>query len=182
VTPGLSLAAVLAALTLAGCGAATHSRTASSSSTTTSSSVNATSSNAAPAVARAPSKAAFITRADTICRQVNAKVSPLKAQLNGTSASLARLPAIVASAVSDAQTGLARLRALREPSGSGPVLAKVWNAIDAQIVDTQNMAQAEADDNTPGLQAAEQSAQTAQALYRGLAQGYGFDSCGASHS
>jgi hypothetical protein len=158
-----STALAAATITLAVCATATAARSSTS-----------------PAVLRAPSKAAFIRRADMVCRQVEAKVNPVKARLNAHS-SLSQLARILDAVASVEQAGLKRLRALPEPAGSRPVLSEVWDAFDVLTVDLQHAAQASRDDNPGEVSSDLDSAQAAQARYRGLAHGYGFRYCGASH-
>ena len=157
------------AVLLAGCGSQTVTSTV-------------TASHAAPSTAAVstPSKAAFIAQADAICRRVDRKVGPLRSQIGNTN--LSKFAAVLNVAVGDEQAAVAQLRSLPEPRGDQAVLAKVWNAIESEIVDLQNAAQAADDDNLGDVQAADTAGQTAQAMYRGLAQGYGFKYCGENGS
>lgn len=161
------LLGVVIALALAGCGTTTTvTRTTTASSTTR--------------AASAPSKGAFVAQVDAICHQVDAEIEPLRSELN-TMTDLSKGAALINTAVGEEQAALARMQALPEPAGSGPVLTKLWQAIGAEITDLQNAAQAASEGNLEDLQAASTAGQTAQAFYRGIAQGYGFKSCGRAN-
>ena len=56
----------------------------------------------------------------------------------------------------------------------------MWAALNADIVDQQNMAAAFSADSASQLQAGVTTTTTAKTLYHGLAQGYGFKFCGVS--
>jgi hypothetical protein len=162
----------VATLALAGCGAgATHTVTQTSTERQAA---------AAPVIApapAAPSRAAFIARADTICRQVDAKTDPLETRVAAITDLSTGAPLIAEAAV-DAQRGLAALRSLPEPAAGRALLAKVWAAADREVVDVENTGQAAGEGDAQGVQSAQSAAETAHALYQGLAQGYGFKLCG----
>lgn len=165
-------ACLIASVVLAGCGSST-SGTSTKPAKTDSSAVAAVSSPAGP------SRASFITSADAICSSVTSRIAPLKASINSNST-----PAQAADATSHVLTieasAVQRLKALPEPSGDHAVIAKLWTALDALVANQQNVQQALADDSASELTAAEADVNRAQSYYRGLAQGYGLQVCGAS--
>jgi len=158
----------IAALGVAGCGGSSSPST------------QATSTPAA-----APTKAAFILQADAICKAHKTQEAPLESQLGALSnesdaTAESTGPPLMNKLATMAQSDLAQLQALPEPTGDQAVLTSAWNAQAKTIADLQNAAAALGNADLQGFQSDIAAGNTASAAASGIAQGYGFKVCGSS--
>jgi hypothetical protein len=162
---GLSIAAALAAAALlAGCGGSGHPASSSKASATI-------------------TKAAFVARADDICRASQTALGPVLKRETATLEAKPPKRAAAATALEQASVivagGLGKLKALPQPSAGRSLLATVYRALGSEASTLHKLA----GDVRAGRSKAmttDASEQTAfSALYTGAAQKFGFKRCGA---
>ena len=163
-------AALLAAvaLVLAGCGGS--SSPASGSSTQSSSA--------------AVAKAAFIARADTVCKAAQKALAPVLKRETATLEAKPPKPKAAATALDQAASivagGRTKLKALPQPSGQQKLLGTVYRALGEEAGSLRALASDVRGGRAKAL-SSDASKQTAfSTLYSGAASTYGFKQCGAS--
>ena len=162
---------------VAGCGS-------SSSSTSSSTGSSATASTSAGA----PTKAEFIARADSICRQSKTKYDPqVKAAKAALSAeqkqdSAANRHALGAALNQEAQiaaTVLNQLRALQPPPGDGATIGSYFDSVGTNINLAHQFVNAIDNNNVQALQTISQQLNRVTATAERQAKSYGFKVCGS---
>lgn len=167
---GAAAALLAAALVVAGCGGS--SSPASKSSTSSSSA--------------AIGKAAFIVRADAVCKAAQKALAPVLKRETATLEAKPPKPAAAAAALDQAAAivagGRTKLEALPQPRGDQKVLGTVFRALGQEAGSLRALAADVRGGHAKAL-STDASKQTAfSTLYSGAAAKYGFKQCGASSS
>jgi hypothetical protein len=160
----IALAALAAAALLAGCGGSGHPASNSSASA-------------------AIGKAAFIARADSICKASETALGPVLKRETSTLEAKPPKRAAAATALEQASTivagGLRKLKALPQPSARRSLLATVYRALNEEAGTLHKLA-GDVRAGRAKAMSTDASEQTAFAtLYTGAAQTFGFKRCGA---
>ncbi|HEY1775814.1 MAG TPA: hypothetical protein VGG41_06610 [Solirubrobacteraceae bacterium] len=190
---GASAAAALAAAALlAGCGGSGHpAPTSSSSSSASSTSTSGSGSGASSSSGSASSgptgtKAAFVARADAICKASQTALGPVLKRETATLDAKPPKRAAAATALQQASaivaSGLKQLKALPQPGGGASLLATVYRALGEEA-GTLHKLSGDVRAGRSKAMSTDASEQTAfSTLYTGAAQKFGFKRCGASAS
>lgn len=175
VSLAVAVIALIVAL-LAGCGG-----TASPSVTT----AKQTPVTTARTVPTAPTKAAYIAEADGICKIGGEREAPLLNEYDQVSASggnYSEAASLITRADAIKLSELVKLRALPSPPGQQAVTSRIWRTLGEFISQFQHVADAMRAQNLSTVLSLESSVALVGGRYEGLAQAYGFHSCGTEHS
>jgi hypothetical protein len=165
------------ALAIAGCGGASHDTTAPKAAAKPAAATAAT--PAAP-TGPAPTKAAYVTRADGVCR--DARGISRRANAVVLKAYQAKQAATAADAIDHYvpifAAKIAELHALRRPNGDAKVLNGLLRVMDAEVTSLSATARALRADDGAQLQQLGKLQQRAQQYADALGKQYGFKVCG----
>ncbi len=164
---GTTVGLLVATAGLAACGGGTKANTA----TTTPAASGPT-----------PTRAQYITQADAICQETRISLSKLQTKslvaLGDTPKAFAAAAPLLRQIQTVEQAELARLQALRLPSGDNTeVTAYLQEGVQAVML-VGRIADGFAKGDRVALAAAEKEGTQRGAVAKGLAQGYGFKVCG----
>jgi hypothetical protein len=127
----------------------------------------------------APTKAAFIARADAVCSQETANLSGLRARERVSSASPdARRQIHQVVGIQEAAT--ARLESLSQPAGEATTIARWLTARTVAATFELDTAEAPSGEGSAAGSDIRAALRRAMARVRDLSQSYGFRVCGAS--
>ena len=129
----------------------------------------------------APSKASYDKQADAICATYNSKLRAAGAGL-ASSSSVAQAEDALSSAVSLAQQGETKLESLKQPSGEGAQLKKVYAAQQAQVTDLHNAVVALKANNTAAAKSAISAAASSSTAIDQQFDALGLTTCGSGTS
>jgi hypothetical protein len=172
-----ALAATALAVAVAACGGASHDATTPQAAAKPAAPVAAT--PAAP-TGPAPTKAAYVTRADSVCRDARgisrrANAVVLKAyQANQAGAAADAIDHYVPVFAAK----IAELHALRRPQGDAKVLNGLLRVMDAEVTSLSATSRALRADDGAQLQQLGKLQQRAQQYADALGKQYGFKVCG----
>jgi hypothetical protein len=128
----------------------------------------------------APTKAAFIARADAVCSQETARLSGLRARERASSASPVDARRLIHQLVGIQEAATARLESLSQPAGEATTIARWLTA--RTVAATFELDTAEAPSGKGSVAGRDIRAALGRAIarVRDLSQSYGFRVCGAS--
>jgi hypothetical protein len=128
------------------------------------------------------SKAAFVTSADAICHASEAALAPVLARETATLSAKPQKIAAGAAALEHASAiihaGVAKLRALAEPSSDSKTLGQMLGALDGEASALSSYASALRKHDTAAKSTDASQITADVTLYTGIAKAYGFKHCG----
>lgn len=132
----------------------------------------------------APARAQYIAKADSICEATDTKIAALQKAIAGADASGRPSSSKIARALRrlDAlgNASLPKLRAIPKPVGSVAVLNEIWDALAKEFHVNAELIPAVETHNKAELTRTSAALSTVTSKYEGLAQRYGFNTCGQS--
>ncbi|MFI4985493.1 MAG: hypothetical protein ACHP93_04140 [Solirubrobacterales bacterium] len=134
-----------------------------------------------------PSKAQYVAKADAICTTAHTQTAPLIQQVTAAGASLAsggapsarRLATVVRRLHDVAASGLARLRALRQPSGDHAAIERFLAPLASVVDAIGQAATALGSGQAPQALGLLQQVQPVAQQVTSAAQTYGLQQCGS---
>jgi hypothetical protein len=130
----------------------------------------------------APTKAAYIKKADQLCKAANTAIAPISAKLNqlnlNNASGITQAVKLFHAALSIEGVAYDKLIALPKPPADKTVLTHIWETLDVEVSNIGKLIDALNDLNATAISKDESAISLAKASYKGLAQGFGFHYCG----
>jgi hypothetical protein len=127
-------------------------------------------------------KAAYIRKADQLCKAGNAALVPVSDKLRhvdmNTASGIAQAVKLMGQAFKIENSAYSKLEALQQPRNYKAVLTHLWAALGTEVADTRKLIDALDRLDSGAISRDEGAINLAKASYKGLAQGFGFHYCG----
>jgi hypothetical protein len=139
--------------------------------------------SAVPAAGAAISKSQLISKADNICRRVNARTAPSQAQVTELASAkhpnYKKMAAALNRGIAVEQSGLRQLRALPVPAADRATATKIWKELGTVVSASHAISRGVAEQNITAVNRATQRKSGAETVYRRLAKSFGLKYCGS---
>ena len=134
---------------------------------------------------QALSKAELREQADAICQSAREKIAGLNAEIQeirntaSNSADLNQLADLYREGADTTQSEADQIRQLEPPTADQEIISQMLSAVDGEVGQLNEMADAVEADNTDQMSVVNSQLQTTAAKAKGMARGYGFKVCGS---